>query len=292
MSVPTARGGASEPVTILLVEDDEVIRKTVAMALERYGYRVTVAGDGLTALELFRERRHDLLLLDVMLPVLDGIGLCRRIRESSLEPILMMSARGDSLDVVSGLEAGADDYVVKPVDISVLVARIRSLLRRATFASTEPTVGPAAEPTAGPATGPTSAPAVEAPTAPTSQAPAGPGAAPVAGQNVPSPVGGPAGPAGPHGLLVFGDLAIDPAGLEVFSAGRQVALAPTELRLLLEFAANPGIVLDRRTLLRDVWDYGWDGDSRVVDLCVQRLRKKIGAERIETVRGFGYKLRR
>lgn len=75
-------------------------------------------------------------------------------------------------------------------------------------------------------------------------------------------------------------------------AGAPVALAPTELRLLLEFAANPGVVLDRNTLLRNVWDYGWDGDSRVVDLCVQRLRKKVGAERIETVRGFGYKLRR
>lgn len=75
-------------------------------------------------------------------------------------------------------------------------------------------------------------------------------------------------------------------------AGRPVALAPTELRLLLEFAAHPGTVLDGQTLLRNVWDYGWDGDSRVVDLCVQRLRKRIGAERIETVRGFGYKLRR
>jgi DNA-binding response OmpR family regulator len=242
MSVSEVGGGPSAPVTVLLVEDDEVIRKTVAMALERYGYRVSAAGDGLTGLESFREQPHDVLLLDVMLPGLDGIGLCRKVRERSQVPILMMSARGDALDVVSGLEAGADDYVVKPVDTSVLVARIRSLLRRASF---HPAAGQPAEPVPGTATD-----------------------------------------------LVFGDLTIDPQGLEVRRAGEPVALAPTELRLLLEFAANPGIVLDRRTLLREVWDYGWDGDSRVVDLCVQRLRKKVGAERIETVRGFGYKLRR
>jgi DNA-binding response OmpR family regulator len=182
-----------------------------------------------------------------MLPELDGIGLCRRIRETSSDPILMMSARGDALDVVSGLEAGADDYVVKPVDTAVLVARIRSLLRRATFR-------PAAQPDR-------LAPSIQ-PRQPDQ-----------------------------HTRLVFGDLVIDTAGLEVVLAGQPVALAPTELRLLLEFAANPGIVLDRQTLLSNVWDYGWDGDSRVVDLCVQRLRKKIGSERIETVRGFGYKLR-
>jgi DNA-binding response OmpR family regulator len=222
-------------VNVLLVEDDAVIRRAVGLMLERYGYTVASAEDGLAGLELFRAGGHDLLLLDVMLPGLDGIGLCRRVRETSLVPILMMSARGDSLDVIGGLEAGADDYVVKPVESPVLVARIRALLRRATFTRAEPAVD---------------------------------------GRSV----------------LTFGDLTLDTDGLEARVAGEPVVLTPTELRLLLEFAAHPGTVLERQTLLRNVWDYGWDGDSRVVDLCVQRLRKKIGAERIETVRGFGYKL--
>ncbi|MEU9608291.1 two-component system response regulator CseB [Streptomyces sp. NPDC048057] len=234
-----------DPLKVLLVEDDDAIRRSVQLALERYGYRVTVAADGLGGLDAFRDGDHDLLILDVMLPELDGIGLCCRIREQSQVPVLMMSALGDALNVVAGLEAGADDYVVKPVDTAVMVARIRALLRRATFR-------------------PPGSPAARAPARPSGHG----GGAP----------------------LVFGDLSVDTRGMVVHRAGELVPLTPTELRLLLEFAASPGVVLDRRKLLRDVWDYGWEGDTRVVDLCVLRLRKKIGSGRIETVRGFGYKL--
>ncbi|MEU5896583.1 MULTISPECIES: two-component system response regulator CseB [unclassified Streptomyces] len=245
-----SRSPVPRTVSVLVVEDDAVIRRAVQLALERYGYEVSVAEDGLGGLEAYRAGQHDLLILDVMLPGLDGIGLCRRIRDESLVPILMMSARGDALDVVSGLEAGADDYVVKPVDIGIMVARIRVLLRRATF---HPEVA---------------------------GADAGPGPSPDADSG------------SGDGPLVFGDLAIDLRGLTVSRAGATVPLTPTELRLLLAFAEHPGIVLDRRRLLREVWDYGWEGDTRVVDLCVVRLRKKIGAHRIKTVRGFGYKLDR
>ncbi|WP_407836414.1 response regulator transcription factor [Streptomyces sp. DSM 116496] len=266
MSVYEQVGGVSaprvpDPVSILVVEDDATIRRAVQLSLERYGYQVAVAADGLGGLESFRAGAHDLLILDVMLPELDGIGLCRRVREESLVPVLMMSARGDALDVVAGLEAGADDYVVKPVDTAVLVARIRTLLRRATFRPAEPGSG------------------------------SGPGPAGSAGSAGPSESAGTSPDTGTApGDLVFGDLTVNTLGLEVHRGGRPVPLTPTELRLLLEFAAAPGAVLDRRRLLRDVWDYGWEGDTRVVDLCVLRLRKKIGAGRIETVRGFGYKL--
>ncbi|MEU1374895.1 two-component system response regulator CseB [Streptomyces triculaminicus] len=230
---------------VLFVEDDDVIREATQLALERDGFVVTAVPDGLSGLESFRARRPDIALLDVMVPGLDGVSLCRRIRDESTVPVIMLSARADSIDVVLGLEAGADDYVTKPFDGAVLVARIRAVLRRFGHASGA----------------------------------AGGGAADPADETLEG------------GVLRFGDLEVDTEGMEVRKAGTPVALTPTEMRLLLEFSSAPGTVLSRDRLLERVWDYGWGGDTRVVDVHVQRLRGKIGQDRIETVRGFGYKLR-
>ncbi|MFD5035311.1 two-component system response regulator CseB [Streptomyces sp. NPDC058220] len=224
---------------VLFVEDDDVIREATQLALERDGFVVTAMPDGLSGLEAFRADQPDIALLDVMVPGLDGVSLCRRIRDESTVPVIMLSARADSIDVVLGLEAGADDYVTKPFDGAVLVARIRAVLRR---------FGHAGEP------------------------------------------GGQDGP-DERGVLSFGDLEIDTEGMEVRRGGAPVSLTPTEMRLLLEFSSAPGTVLSRDKLLERVWDYGWGGDTRVVDVHVQRLRTKIGQDRIDTVRGFGYKLK-
>jgi DNA-binding response OmpR family regulator len=234
---------------VLFVEDDDVIREATQLALERDGFIVTAVPDGLTGLEKFRAEQPDIALLDVMVPGLDGVSLCRRIRDESTVPVIMLSARADSIDVVLGLEAGADDYVTKPFDGAVLVARIRAVLRRFGHAS-----GPA-------------------------------------GGHAPAHAGGRRGPQPDTEVLRFGDLEVDTEGMEVRKGGEPVSLTPTEMRLLLEFSAAPGTVLSRDRLLERVWDYGWGGDTRVVDVHVQRLRGKIGQDRIETDRGFGYKLK-
>ncbi len=217
---------------VLLVEDDDVIREATQLALERNGFTVDVAADGLTGLDMFRTREPDVALLDIMLPGMNGVSLCRQIREEGPTPVIMMSARADPVDVVLGLEAGADDYVTKPFDSTVLVARIRAVVRRMTRAAVPAQTGSA-----------------------------------------------------------FGDLEVDRDALEVRRGGEPVELTPTELRLLLCFVDSPGTVLTRDVLLEQVWDYQWGGDSRVVDVHVQRLRAKIGQDLIETVRGFGYKLK-
>ncbi|MET9913256.1 response regulator transcription factor [Streptomyces sp. NPDC006476] len=219
---------------VLLIEDDRAVREGVALALRRQGHEVGTAVTGEEGLQQARSFRPDVAVLDLMLPGMPGLDVCRALRDlDQTLPIIMATARGDDEDIVVGLEAGADDYVVKPVQARVLDARIRAVLRRAAQAS---------------------------------------------------------GDGGIPKLDTYGDLTIDRAGFSVALRGVPVALAASELRLLLTLSASPGQVFSRQQLLEAVWEHSYHGDARLVDACVKRLRAKMGEPRyIETVRGFGYR---
>ena len=129
---PRTMGEMADATTILLVDDEDSVQKLLTYPLERDGFRVVAARDGEEALERFAERTYDLVVLDLMLPKLDGLEVCKRLRASSSVPIIMLTARDDELDKVLGLELGADDYITKPFSIREFRSRVRALLRRAT----------------------------------------------------------------------------------------------------------------------------------------------------------------
>ena len=225
---------------ILLVEDDPSIREITALGLRAAGFTVETASDGVEGVERWRQDRPDLVLLDVMLPRLDGLEVLRAIRREATTPVVMLTARADTIDVVVGLESGADDYVRKPFEMPELVARVRAALRRRD-----------------------------------SDVDATPG---------------------DDGSLRLGGLVIDPAGRTVSRDGSEIALTRTEFDLLATLARHPGQVFARDVLLDRVWGYDYLGDSRLVDVAIQRLRAKVEAEPahpelILTVRGVGYKAR-
>jgi len=222
--------------TILLVEDDPSIREITTLGLRDAGFTVDTAADGEEALVRFRHDRPDLVVLDVMLPKRDGLEVCRTIRGESSVPVVMLTARSDAIDVVVGLESGADDYVTKPFEMPILVARIRAALRRAQLVE-------------------------------------------------------------PAETVTLGPLRIDVTGHRVTVEGVEIGLTPTEFRLLLELARRPDQVFTRELLLERVWGYSYLGDSRLVDVAIQRLRAKIhgvseSLDLIETVRGIGYRASR
>lgn len=257
---------------ILIVEDDPSLREVIAMGLEGEGFRVTTVPDGPAALLAFAAQAPDLVLLDLMLPTLDGLAVCREIRRVSAVPIIILTARSSTEDVVQGLEAGADDYVTKPFEFPVLIARVRSALRRAALRPEADLLSPAAS----------------------------------LFVSQPSRAG--------HSVLTLGPLTIDAAAHRVTKdprlpstqdgeskgaadARREIGLTATEFRLLYELARHTGQVLTREKLLELVWGYSYLGDSRLVDVHIQRLRAKIEDDPsqprlIVTVRGVGYRAER
>jgi DNA-binding response OmpR family regulator len=223
---------------VLVVEDDASIRTSLRLALADEGWEVDETASSEEALESFERAPADVALVDLMLPGADGFACCRALRRTSDVPIIIVTARSDTHDVVAGLEAGADDYVTKPFEVKELTARMRAVMRR-TRAGAE---------------------------------------SPLSGTSVTS-----------------GDLEVRVDEGRVLLRGAEVHLTRTEFRLLAELAAAPGRVFTRELLLERVWDYGYFGDTRLVDVHVRRLRTKIEDDpaapaRLVTVRGMGYRL--
>jgi len=232
------------PPRLLIVEDDDHIRTSLRWALEDEGYTVEEAVSGEEACFRVDAAPPDLMVLDLMLGQMDGFGVVRHVRRVHDLPIIVVSARADTHDIVAALEAGADDYVTKPFQVKEITARLRALRRRA-------------------------------------------GAGATVNDEIPPDVVLDRRPAAP--------LILREARGTVDRGDEQVPLTVTEYRLLCELAAVPGRVLSRQDLLGRVWQHGFFGDERLVDVHIRRLRTKVeldpsAPQLVVTVRGLGYRL--
>ncbi len=246
---------------ILVVDDEAVLVETIAYNLEQSGYQVITASDGASALEAAHRDVPDLIILDVMLPGMDGLEICRLLRredDTATVPIIMLTAKSEEIDKVVGLEVGADDYVTKPFGRRELLARVRALIRRADY----PGVNTAEEHT--------------------SETGAGESRGSIQNNR--------------DRELVAGPLRIDLAGRRVNCRGQELELQPKQFDLLTYLVRNRGTVLTRDQLLHNVWGYDYAGDTRTVDVHVRWLREKLeedpaNPKLIQTVRGVGYVFR-
>lgn len=251
---------------ILIVEDEEKIARFVTLELEHEGYQVEHAADGRTAVDLALERDYDLILLDVLLPQLNGMEVLRRVRKHKDVPVIMVTARDAVMDKVAGLDAGADDYLTKPFAIEELFARIRVALKRSEAVRAASGVGGvgAGEGATGADTAATS-PASDS--AKTSAVP-------------------------PPAVLTVGSVVLDPDRREVTVGGSLIALTAREFDVLALLMAHAGTVLTRERIAHEALGYDYVGDTNNVDVHIAHLRAKIedagGARIIQTVRGVGY----
>jgi two-component system, OmpR family, response regulator ResD len=240
---------------ILIIEDEEGIIHVINLYLKDAGYTVVIAKDGADGLALHAREHPDLVILDIMLPAIDGFEVCRRIRIWSKTPILILTARGDEEDRINGLELGADDYLVKPFSPRELVSRVRAILRR---------VGNGAGSNS-------AASESQARNTSTSSTRSGANAT----------------------LLRFPGLSIDLLARRVEVNNREVALTPTEFDLLALLARSPDRVFTREMLMNQVWGYDYLGDGHTIDVHISALRKKIESDPeqryIKTVWRVGYR---
>lgn len=215
--------------SILVVEDESKIREFICLYLRKEGYKVIEACDGEIALKIFNENTVDLIVLDIMMPVFNGFHVCKKIREKSKLPIIILTAIEEEWDQIRGYELGADDYVTKPFKVKILLAKIKRLLEKIEEENTN--------------------------------------------------------------VFIYDRLRVDLGARDLFIDEIKVKLAPKEFDLLEYLIINRGIALSRNQILENVWGYDFQGDIRVVDNHVKKLRSKLEnySTFIQTVVSVGYK---
>lgn len=216
---------------ILVVEDDFDIQELLQNFLQETGYEVDIAGDGVEALSIFIDGKYDLILLDIMLPKIDGYGVCELIRKQSDVPIIMLTALNGEDDQIKGLDLQVDDYITKPFSMPILIRKIAAVLRRSSQGTVES-----------------------------------------------------------YQSITYGNLLLNCDGYTATMNGNTFELTQKEFEILRELLTHQGRILTRQNLLDKLWRYDFYGDERVVDTHIKNLRKKLGIDFIQTIRGVGYKI--
>lgn len=243
---------------VLVVDDEISILTLLEYNLTQAGYQVETAGDGEQAYKLIRKNKYDFIILDIMLPGMDGMDVCRRVRQDRIKtPILMLTAKGDEYDKIIGLELGADDYLTKPFSPREVLARIKAIFRRT---EVEPVLD-------------------------------------LSSNSVDKDSNSSAfleDDDDEETVIRLGEIEIYSERYEVKVGGKEVEVTPKEFELLLYMATRKGRILSRDQLLNRIWNFDYAGETRIVDVHISHLREKIekdtkNPEYIKTVRGFGYK---
>ena len=216
---------------ILIVEDDIDIQELLRNFLQEVGYEISIANDGIEAISLFSTIHFDLILLDIMLPKIDGFTVCELIRKQSQIPIIMLTALSSEDEQIRGLDLQVDDYITKPFSMPILVRKIGAVLRRSSMI-----------------------------------------------------------PEQEHQTIAYKNLVLDMDSYTAVVDGASFDLTQREFEVLRELLLNQGRVLTRQNLLDKLWKYDFYGDERVVDTHIKNLRKKLGIDFIQTIRGVGYKI--
>jgi|TARA_B110000495_G_C23022759_1_gene607047 two-component system response regulator RegX3 len=229
---------------ILLVEDEKSIAEGIIYNLKNEGMKVVHVDEGPIALDVFEEEHFDLVILDIMLPEISGLEICRSIRKTSSVPIIMVTAKDDEIDKIMGLELGADDYITKPFSVKELLSRVKAVLRRSNLSNhNEKERGSFKD----------------------------------------------------NSKVIVGDIEMSSLRYEVKVSGKLVDLRPREFELLYFLCDNAGNLVSREELFDQVWGYSFIGNSKTLDVHIQRVRERIEKDpkqpkKLITVRGMGYKL--